>query len=196
MGRAAKVTSIDAVQAFANALRCFQDDASSALENLASEIHRATDWVQHGQKDHWALQIRRGYEQLSEAKANLQRSRVAKRVADHEPSCIEEKKALERAKRRLQLAQEKIETVRHWSYAIDRAIIEYKGCVGQLVTWLDADCPRALAALDRMSRTLESYVALESGMEDAKETSPPSPCDIPDADEQTHRRPAAGETDS
>lgn len=196
MGRPAKVTSIDAVQAFASALRCFQDDASSSLENLASEIFRATDWIQNHQKDHWTLQIRHGYEQVSEAKANLQRSRVAKRVADHEPSCIEEKKALERAKRRLQLAQEKIEAVRHWSYAIDRAIIEYKGCVGQLVTWLDADCPRALAALDRISRLLESYVALESGMEDAKETLPPSPCDAPDADEQTDQRPAAEETDS
>ena len=166
MGRAAKVTSIDSVRIFAASMQCFQDDAATALENLASEIQRAIEWVQSDQKGYWELQVRRGHERVGEAKANLQRSLVAKRVSDHEPSCIEERKALEKAKRRLRLAEEKIEAVRHWSYTVERAVVEYQGCIGQLSTWLDSDCPRALASLDRMSRSLESYAALQSKADD------------------------------
>ena len=57
-----------------------------------------------------------------------------RRVADHQPTCIDEKRPLEAAKRRLQIAQEKVEAVRHWSRAIDRAVDEYRaaGAVGRL----------------------------------------------------------------
>ena len=170
MSRSAKVTSTDAVETFANALRCFQDNASTALENLNVAIQRALGWIQNEQKNYWALQVRRGYEQLGEAKANLQLARTAKRIAGHEPSCVDEKRAVERTKRRLRLAQEKVDVVRRWSRTADRAVIEYRGCIGQLTTWLDADCHRAITALEQMSNVLGSYVALKSTVEGADRT--------------------------
>ena len=169
MGRSAKVTSIDAVRAFSAALRRFQEDAAAALDGTNLATQRALEWIRHDRKDYWARQVKRGYEQLGEAKANLQRCLTFGRIADHRPSCIEEKRALERAKRRLNLAQEKVETVRHWSRTADRAAIEYKGNINQLAGWLDADLPRALAALERIADALESYVAVESSVEKTPE---------------------------
>ena len=121
MARSAKVTSIDAVQRFAGMLRLFQEEASAALENLGVEVQRATDWVQNDRKNYWSTQARRAYETFGAAKADLQRKQVYHRIGDHQPSCIEEKRALERAKRRERVAREKIETVRHWTQAVDRA---------------------------------------------------------------------------
>lgn len=162
MSRSAKVTSIDAVKTFAAALRCFQDNASTALDNVNMAGQRALGWIQDEQKGYWALQVRRSYERLGEARAALHLARTTKRIAGHEPSCVDEKRAVERAQRRLRLAEEKVQAVRQWSRTADRAVIEYRGCVGQLATWLDADCPRAIAALERMSGALGAYVAVKS----------------------------------
>ena len=99
MARSARVTSIDAVQRFAGVLRRFQEDASGALENLAMELQRALDWIQNNQKDYWALQVRRSYERVGEAKANLQQRQTYHRVGDHEPSCIDRSNVIVIARR-------------------------------------------------------------------------------------------------
>ena len=100
-------------------------------------------------------------ERVSEARIQLQQAMTSKRVADHEPSCYDEKKAVDRAKRRADLAEKKKKIVRHWQVAIDHAVNEYRGARTQLSSWLDAEVPRGLAALDRLSQALESYVSLE-----------------------------------
>ncbi|KKK78686.1 hypothetical protein LCGC14_2841070 [marine sediment metagenome] len=165
MSRSAKVTSIDAVEKFTAALRSFQEEASTALENVAVEVRRAVDWVQNVQRTYWIAEIRRGRERLAETKAELERARSVRSFAGHEPSLLAEKKAVDRAKRRLRLAEEKVDLVRQWARRVDRAVIEYEGSTGQLTGWLLTDCPRAVAALVRMSRALESYVALQQTVE-------------------------------
>ncbi|MEE8452229.1 MAG: hypothetical protein V3R99_09950 [Thermoguttaceae bacterium] len=162
MSRSAKVTSIEVLDRFTAVLRSFQDDASTSLENLEVEIHRALDWINHTQKDHWRNEIRLGRQRVADAKAEYERARSARRFADHEPTLLAEKKVIERARRRLRLAEEKVELVRVWARRIDRAVIEYKGSAAQLSNWLLTDCPRALASLVRMNRALQSYVALQS----------------------------------
>ena len=47
---------------------------------------------------------------------------VGARIDDHEPACIDEKRALERAKRRHETARQKVEAVRRWTREIDRAV--------------------------------------------------------------------------
>ena len=167
MGRSARVTSIASVKGFSASLRCFQDDASKVLEGLEGEIRRAVQWVGRDQKNYWIRELRRGEQRVEEAKLNLQRCLMFKRVGDHRPSCIEEKRALERAKRRVSLCREKLDRVQHWAREVDRAVFEYEGSVGQLARWLEADAERALALLDRISRSLEAYLAVKPPPEDA-----------------------------
>ena len=71
-------------------------------------------------------------------------------------------RALERAKRRLETAEEKVRAVQHWELAIDRAIEEFQQNRTRFATWLDTDLLRAVAALNRMSESLESYISLEA----------------------------------
>ncbi len=162
MGQRANVTSLDAVDDFAAALRSFQHDASAVLESLDQQIHRAVQWIEHDQRHYWKHELRRSDRQLQEAKINLQRCLTFKKIGDHHPACIEEKRAVERAKRREQVCREKIEAVRRWSEAITRAVFEYQGGVGELTQWLETDAARTLGLLDRIRRTLEEYVAAPS----------------------------------
>jgi hypothetical protein len=162
MGQRARVTSIDAVDDFAAALRSFQHEASGALEGVQLRIHRAVAWIEHDQKLYWKHELRRSDDRLQEAKLNLERCLTFKKIGEHRPSCIEEKRAVERAKRRQQLCRQKLDAVRKWSLDIVRAVFEYRAGVSELDQWLETDADRALGLLDRISRTLEQYVGAES----------------------------------
>jgi len=165
MARSAKVTSIDALQTFAGALRRFGHVASSALEELELELQRAVDWIQEDRKSYWKHELHRGWEQVAEARVNLQRAQTIRRMVDREPSCVDERRALEKARRRARIAEEKVERARHWSRMVERAVNEYRGSAGKLAGWLETDLPQGLALLGRMSEALESYVRLESSGE-------------------------------
>jgi hypothetical protein len=162
MGQRARVTSIDAVDDFAAALRCFQHDASRILEALELGIHRAVQWIQEDQKQYWKQQLRRSDQKVQEAKLALERCLIFKGGSDQRAACVEEKRALERAKRRHQLCREKLETVRRWSRDIERAVFEYKAGVGELRQWLETDAARTLGLLERITQTLQEYVLAES----------------------------------
>ena len=159
MGRSARITSVDAVQDLAAAVVSFRGQAAAALDDLDMELRRAVEWIHHDRKEYWAQEVRRGYERVSEARVQLQQAQTSRRVADHEASCLDEKKALDRAKRRLDVAQEKVGIVRQWMHVIDHAVNEYRGTRTLLAGWLDSEVPRALSALNRITETLDAYLA-------------------------------------
>jgi len=163
MSPTARVKSIDALQAMSAALECFSNDASSALDDLEMEIRRALQWIGQDCRQYWKQEVRLARDGVTEARLQLEHAMMFRRIdEDQRASCVEEKKALERAKRRLQIAEDKVEVIPHWAVAIERAVNEYRGSRSQFVNWLEADFPRAVAALGRMISNLETYVHLET----------------------------------
>ncbi|MEI8376891.1 MAG: hypothetical protein WCJ35_29100, partial [Planctomycetota bacterium] len=158
MGQA-RLTRIDAVQEMAAAVDIFRNEATAALESLDIEIRRALEWIHHDRHDHWSHQVRHGWEHITEARVQLQQAMTARRIGNHDPDCIDEKKALARAKKRLEIAQEKVESVRHCALVIDHAVNEYRGARTPLSSYLESEVPKGLAALRRMMDNLEDYLA-------------------------------------
>lgn len=197
MGRPAKVTSIEAVRRLSAALRLFQAQANGSLEEINLQLHRAVQWVSNDQKLYWKDQRRKASQDFSEAKINLQRCLTFRTVGDHRPACTEEKKAVERAKRRVRLSEEKSDAVRHWSQLLDRASVEYRGAVSQLSGWLETECPKAVAMLDRVLDTLDDYLAA-APVHTATDTSAPAgagrSATAGDADEDTADEQASDHT--
>jgi len=153
----ARVQTIDAVAMLAAALRKFGEEAGTAIIDLDLEVNRALDWVQNDRRDYWETQVRRAWERIDEARQELDRC-LRNAVADQRPSCYEERKAMERAKRRLRTAEEKVETVRRWSHTCDRETLHFRVSAGQLSGWLQAELPQSVAQLERMQNALEAYV--------------------------------------
>lgn len=162
MSGPARVTSIAVLQTLATALARFRGEAANAMDDLEIELRRALEWIHSDRKDYWLHEARRASDAVTQARIQLQQAKVSRRMAGHEPSCIDEQRALERAKRRLQTAEQRIEAVRHWTHTIDRAVDDFIRSRTQFLTWLDADTPAAVAALHRMSQSLESYISLET----------------------------------
>jgi hypothetical protein len=182
MGRFARVTSIGVLQTTAAALQRFRGEAAGVLDDLEVEVRRALEWIHHDRKDYWAQELRRSQEAVSEARDQLQQARISRRIVGHEPACVDQQRAFDRAKRRLETAEQKVQAVKQWTLAIDRAVDEFQRSRVQFATWLDTDLLRAVAALDRMSQSLESYVSLETPA-DLREP-PPLPGVSEDADKK------------
>ena len=162
MSRFARVTSIDALQTTASALQKFKAEAAVAMDDLDAEVRRGLEWIQHERKDFWSQELRRRSEQMAEARLHLQQARAARQFEGREPDCIDEQRALACAKRRVETAEEKGQAVRHWSRAVEQAVEEYQRSRNLFLSWLDIDLPKAVAALNRMSDTLDTYVSLQT----------------------------------
>jgi hypothetical protein len=160
MGRSAHLTTIDAVDTLAAVLESFRHDSLTALDELKMELRRAGQWVHQDRRLYWDHEVRRSWEGISQARVDLQQAMTVRRMGDHDPACVDEKKALERAKRRLAVAEQKIEAVRHWAQTIDRAMHDFEAACAQLTNLLETDVPQGLAVLRHMSQNLEAYLAV------------------------------------
>ena len=173
MARGAKVRSIDAVGTFSAALKNFEEEASGALTSLDMEVRRALEWIHQERKEYWKQQVRRRQDKVAEARGDLERC-MTYRSTDEQPSCHEEKIALEKAKRRLRVAEEKVRIVRHWARVLDHEVHEFRGSMNQLAHWLQVDHPQSVAALERMMSALSAYVGLESSVQSVADGGPMS----------------------
>ncbi len=172
MGRA-RLTRIDAVEEMVAAVDAFRNEAIAVLEGLDMDVRRALEWIHDDRRVHWDHEVRRGWDRITQARIQLQQARTMRRVGDRDPDCPDEKKALDRAKRRLETAQQKVEAVRSSAREIDQAVNDYRGAKTPLASWLESDSLKAIAALRRMMENLETYVAMQAPSGTA--IGPPSP---------------------
>jgi hypothetical protein len=175
MSRTARVTSIDVLPLLAAALQKFRSEGAGAADDVESEVRRALEWIHHDRKDYWTQELRRAEEALNQARIALQQAMTMRRVADRSPSCVDEKRALERAKRRAETARRKIEAVRHWSVALERAADDFQRSRMQFVSWIDVDVSRAVAALNKMSESLVTYISMKASDEPPPKTPAAAP---------------------
>ncbi len=160
MSRSARITSIDVLPTLAAAIQKFRADAAAALDELEFDTRRALDWIRNDRKAYWTHELRRRAEAVSQARVQLQQAKTYRKTTGREPTCIDEKKALDRAQRRYATAERKIEAVRHWTRAIEHAIDEYQRDRVQFLAWLEGDLAQAVVTLNRMTASLESYISL------------------------------------
>jgi hypothetical protein len=169
---AARVGSIDVIPLLSTAITKFRCEAAAAADDIVNEVRRALEWIHHDRKDYWNHECRRAQDKLNQARIALQQAQTMRKVGDRPPSCIDEKRAVDRAKRRVELAQQKIQAVRHWESALDRAADDLRRARTQFDTWLDTDVNRAVAVLNDMAESLVSYVSVKTPDEERKEPAP------------------------
>lgn len=156
MNRSANVTSIEAIRAMRGTLVNFETGARDALTGLVLEARRGMQWIETDQRRYWPAQAKKASEALIEARNELERCQL--RVGSEEaPSCYEQKKKFEKAKRRLRYCEDQVRNVKRWVQLIRQEMKEFDGQIAQMTNCLDMDVPRAVAALGRMIDALEKY---------------------------------------
>jgi hypothetical protein len=167
MDRSANVSSIDALRDFRVALVQFNADAKESIVMLTLESRKAIQWLVHDRSRYWPDQLRKAQEKVVHARNDLERCQL-KYGSEDAPSCFDQKKALEKAKRRQKLCEEKVKLVKKWTNVIRHELDEFDGELSKMTTWLEADMPRGIALLERMVRALDKYAGDYRTLDGAK----------------------------
>ncbi|MDX1945442.1 MAG: hypothetical protein SFU86_08535 [Pirellulaceae bacterium] len=156
-GSAANLTSTEALRSLHAALIAFAEEVRDALVLLELECRRPVEWIDHDRTLYWPRELRKASDVLAEARLTLSRCEATIYGEDHK-SCYDERKAVEKAKRRLHLCEDKIQAVRRWRVQIRKEVDEFSVQIAKLGQFLDADFPRSIAAVLRMCEALDRYV--------------------------------------
>lgn len=161
MPSSARVTSIEALRKFRTALIRFEEEAGMALAQADTEALRTIDWLKGDRLAYWKAEKLRREEKLKSAKSELSRAQTM--TSDMSPkSFIDQKKAVERAKRAVQEAADKQAATRRWIRQLGKEYMMYKGRVQPLATDVSARLPAARHTLEQMAQRLDEYTQIES----------------------------------
>ncbi len=165
MTQPARVSSIDALREFRRALERFGTELGGALSEVDATAQRMMSWLSHDQLPYWQHQIRARSEKLAQARSNLLRKQLSSMQDD--PTCIDERRAVERAKQAIEDANEKVRLVKKWLTMVDKEYTLYRGATSGLSDTHQRDIPAASIRLAAMVKRLEEYAAIG--------TQPPAP---------------------
>jgi len=154
---AANITSLDALRNFRAALVRFAAEVEAALVALELEARHPLEWIEADRARYWPQQARKASDLVSEARLALQRCQ-ARITSEDERYCYDERKALEKAKRRLRLSEDKTQATRRWLAQMHKESEEFHAQTAKLKNYLESDLVKAVAELGRMIAALERYV--------------------------------------
>ena len=158
MGEQIKVADVQTIERFRASLLVASETFGLALEEAEGEIERTLAWVESEQPDFWRKRMRKVQDEVVMCKSALFRKQEIKATADARPSVVDEKKALDRAMKRLEYAETKLRNTKRWSTELPRQSVIFKGALSGMHTVLDRDVPRVNAMLKRMTEHLEAYL--------------------------------------
>lgn len=191
MSQQARVDSFSALRQFRASLTTFASVAAVALDEASTDIQRTLLWLREDRHRYWKEQVQTRSQQYTQAKLALKQREVLDRaIAGTHSSCVEERRALQIAERRLRRAEDAFRLVRIYANQIDKESLDYRGSIHGLVNAIEAQIPNACASLDRMVDSLEKYVAIAppetpGAPSEGIESTVLQPIDMPSAEDAT-----------
>ncbi len=157
----AAVQSVDAIATFRVATLTFAGEIQAALSEAEADITRLPQWLKLDRVPHWTNQIKHRERQVQAAKRDLARKQMMTSPEPH--SCIDEKKALQRAIASLEEAMGKLAATRRWILLWDEQSSQLRAALSQLRELSERDLLVLAAKLAKQVQLLESYLAASTG---------------------------------
>lgn len=162
MSTQADVKSLDTLSFVKAALASYAHETGQAIAEVELEGRRAVDYITVDMAAHWKAEVRRCNDLVNHAIKDLEHCKAFKKVGDNTPSCVEEKKNLEKARAKLANAERKAEAVRRWTPVV---LQQFRETCVRLVHFrevIDVDCPKAIGRVERMLKSLDAYREMSS----------------------------------
>lgn len=177
MPERAHVTSVDAIKAFKTSLIVYLSKARPTLDEISADILRLRLWLQDDQRVHWEGEIRRRARKLEDAQQAL----FSARISNLSDATSAEQMALNRAKKAMDEAQEKLRTVKRWTRDFDSRVEPMAKQLAKLQTMLSEEMPRAVTYLTHAIGSLDAYANVAQPLAAEAPASPPAAASAPDA---------------
>lgn len=159
MAEQAKVSSLDALQAFRASLIVFLGDAHRSMDEVGDAVRRTRGKLQNDWRTHWEGEIRKRRRLLDQAEGEL----LSAKLSNLRDNISAQQNAVRKAKEALDHAEKKLRAVKAWSRNFDSASDPLVKRIDSLRHVLDFDLPKAIAFLLQAQQTLEAYAELKPG---------------------------------
>ncbi len=161
MGQRARINSIPSLQHLSTSLCKFADLAGLLLDESHTDIRRTLLWLREDRRRFWKTQCWQRREQYVQAKIALSsRQSLERGLAGTPSSCVDEKKQLARAQRRVEEAELKYKRTNAWIQTLEKKQADFRALTKGLAGMLSTELPNARAGLGRMIDSLEAYFSL------------------------------------
>ena len=154
--QAARITSIDALEAFRTSLILYVSKARPTVEEVSADIMRVKLWLQNDQRMQLEGLCRRRRKELEEAQAELFSARVA--VLKEETSA--QQMAVHRARRAVEEVETKLKRLKAWNREFDSRVEPLVKQLEKLHSVLSVDMLRATTYLAQTVANLQAYAEL------------------------------------
>lgn len=158
MAERVSVGSVEALEAFKPSVVKFAELTQAAISAAESSSRRTLDWLVRERRPTLQREIRRLQEEITRARTKM--ISRADPMQDNPLPKVDDRLALDAAKRKLRAAEERLELTQRWARQLERAIEEYKGAVSQLGWFVRGELGRAVGALEQMGDILEGYAQI------------------------------------
>ena len=169
MATQAKITSLEALDAFRSSLIVFQSKARRSMDDVGDEVRQTRQWLQHEKRLHWETEIRQRTKKLAQAEQEL----LSAKLAGHRDALIVRQAVVQRAKQALAEAEGKLHAVKKWMMQYDSISDPIHKRLDELRQYLEFDLPKAVAYLVNTQKTLESYTDAPTSMHSAAPAAAP-----------------------
>ncbi len=168
MPEAARITSVEAIEAFRADLLVYLEKARNVVDEVGEEVKRTHGWLQDDRGPHWAQQVKRRTVALQERQQEL----FSAQLGNFKHNIQAELVAVRRAKQALEEAEEKVKLVKRWlrDYPIEVEPLARHADLLRHV--LVSDMGKAVLLLSQTIEALHAYAAVKPP---SAETAPPAP---------------------
>lgn len=149
----ARVTSLEAIERFRARLIVYRDKAGRALDEIGESVTRTRLWLENEAERRWEEEIRRRTRELEQR----QQEAFSARLSGLRETSTAQQAAVQKARRALREAEEKLRRVRQWRRQFDHRVEPAARQVEKLRHTLGPDLGRAIAWLNDVIRTLSAY---------------------------------------
>lgn len=179
----ANLSDPEVLRAFRRRLATFLQLCAAALGGGTGGLIRTKDWLQAEQQSHWKDQIRRRDEAYETARRAWLEAESDVRAGRHgrgggKQSSIDERKAMDRARRSREEAEAKLAAVRRWLARLDHDGEPLLHQCRDHDLFLREHGAKALARMDHLIKSVEAYLELPAsagaGMPSAAASQPPA----------------------
>lgn len=153
MSEQAKVSSIDALEAFRADLIQYVEKARVALEDAEGEVRRTRTWLDVERTNHWTREMKLRVKQLEQAEAELYNALITRPKETH----AFHKMAVLKAKRRLEEAEEKILVLKKWRQTFDNRVTPLLRQLDPMFFLVSRHLPKGIQSLGEAIKALQAY---------------------------------------
>ena len=153
MPQTAKVTSIEAIDAYKASLIVYLEKAGCVLDDVTDDVVRTRIWLQTDRQLYWKNQMRQRTRELAQAEQELLTARLSGM-----PEAIKARQmAVNKARLTLREAEERLARVKRWMRQFETQVESRAKVVMQFRHSLAHDMRKAVAFLEGAAATLAAY---------------------------------------